>query len=910
MVAVGKLVVMVLTPIYRTTKMIGTKVTRLVCGFTLAPTEAPVPANDQILITDAKDGSVSIALAKTLPIRVEEMAMAGSALCASAYRPVGAVMVVFEGSELRLIGCFFRYRNYMVTARHVANLVQAGVSEVYLVGVEKTPRGTVFLKTSKPYHVDPELFDLDQNEFTCESLDVYARKLGASAWGAVGLQQVSTKKPSAHRLNVNSCGFVNGVMQTGCGTTMKSKGQALELGHTASTQSGFSGSPVFGGGSVVGMHVAGQPDHNVMVRIEAITHFLPRDESRGPDDVEYEEKYKYQGEPEDYYSEHGVRVGVTANGRARFVSEEELARRGYDSTDRVLRADFVSKTGRNWADYSDDDDDDYRIMRRRKENAVGPTRILSEKVCSLEEPKKTAVAPPVVETIIKRCEDVSPVHCGKTPAENQEVVEYFAGKEEEIAKLGYVAGEQTYPVINMQTEKVSGIKHLELFEENVKKCVEPPTPAEIDRTVNLLEHMMEENKFEPKKGYRSPENIMRIIDSNLVNERKSAGSPHQQMGLSTNGDVLRKLGKTGVVELVEREWSAALRLKLFLKAEAAKRKKLTKGMPRCVTGFPLEKMIKNQALFREMLDVSVANWKESPVKYAFSPGNPGHCEHLSALFKGKKVVECDKSNWDYNMFGYFFVILEELVVRLAVQPADMDDEEFAQYIRDVREAIREVAEGAQFVFTNGEVYEVTVAGIMKSGWLLTIFGNSVSQIALDVLVKIRMGLTDAEILDAGNVNVAGGDDTLQAFTDKVHLGVYKQKAAALGFEVDFKVHDRFVGSEFFSNVFRDVGGVIGFEPVRTTKHIEKLKRVKAADLPMALSSAMINYCWVDKHFNFFNTMYKHFRKANPTLYPLSLCKTKQYLRYKCKGFESGDAEEDVRFELLDDVLDRLVADQA
>jgi len=89
-----------------------------------------------------------------------------------------------------------------------------------------------------------------------------------------------------------------------------------------------------------------------------------------------------------------------------------------------------------------------------------------------------------------------------------------------------------------------------------------------------------------------------------------------------------------------------------------------------------------------------------------------------------------------------------------------------------------------------------------------------------------------------------------------------------------------------------------------------LKRVKAADLPMALSSAMINYCWADKHFNFFYQMFKHFRKINPTLYPLTLCKSKIYLRYRCKGLESGDVEENDQFELLDEVLDRLVEDQA
>jgi len=188
---------------------------------------------------------------------------------------------------------------------------------------------------------------------------------------------------------------------------------------------------------------------------------------------------------------------------------------------------------------------------------------------------------------------------------------------------------------------------------------------------------------------------------------------------------------------------------------------------------------------------------------------------------------------------------------------------------------------------------------------LTIFVNSLSQLAFDLLVKIRMGYTDEQILAKDMTIIAGGDDTLQTFPDNFDLDKYVKIAGELGFKLDFKVHDSFEGCEFFSTVFTTTSaGILQYKPVRFTKHIEKLKRVKSDDIAPALASAMINYCWDEPKFNFFHKMYRTLRQSSPAKFPLSLLKNYQYLRYVSKGFES--ASEPVRADALDTVLDELV----
>lgn len=434
-------------------------------------------------------------------------------------------------------------------------------------------------------------------------------------------------------------------------------------------------------------------------------------------------------------------------------------------------------------------------------------------------------------------------------------------------------------------------KHLKLFNERNLAIVKAPTEAEEARAVRVVTEMLAANKYEPDADYRSAAAVLRVIDSTAVRDSKSPGQPYQAQGLPSNAQVLERYTKDGFAEHVLREWdSKDVQLKTFIKAEPTKRSKIEAGMPRIVTGMPLHKMIKNNCVFKNLNTVLVDNWKKSPVKFAFNPTRPGDIGHLASVFLNRMVGDSDKKNWDYNYFMYVFRIVEKVVIGLAERPADMSEEEFEVYLADARACFAEVAEEARYRTSNGETFKSVFMGIMKSGWLMTIAANSIGQLIIHVLVMIRMGYTDQQIMSDEFAIVVGGDDVIQTFPDGFDTTRYTDEMKILGFDVtEFNIHKSFNGCEFFSNQFKfDVnGGVWTFQPTRFTKHVAHLARTKVEDLANALSCHMINHVWDSQKFKFFDTMFRHFRKDHPELFPLNLLKRRQQLIYKVLGLESA-----------------------
>jgi hypothetical protein len=328
-------------------------------------------------------------------------------------------------------------------------------------------------------------------------------------------------------------------------------------------------------------------------------------------------------------------------------------------------------------------------------------------------------------------------------------------------------------------------------------------------------------------------------------------------------------------------------LKCFIKAEPTKVDKLERDMPRIVTGMPLHKTIKNNCVFAPFAEALVGGWKKSPVKYAFNPQRPGDIAHLASQFAGRRVVESDKSNWDYNYFEYLFQLVEAVVVDLAAQPEDMSDSDFDAYKEDIISCFKEVVDNATYRCTNGECFRPERSGCMKSGWLLTIAANSIGQLMIHVLALMRMGLTDEQIMSPDYAIVVGGDDVLQTFPPEFSTDAYRAELQSLGFNVtDFKVRDGFEGCEFFSNEFKHQDGVWQFFPTRFTKHVAHLRVTKISDLASSLSSHMLNHVWNTKKFNFFYTMFQAFRKKYPDEFPLVFLKSRTSLTYKVIGYES------------------------
>jgi len=647
---------------------------------------------------------------------------------------------------------------------------------------------------------------------------------------------------------------------------------------------------------MVGLHYAAQGDHNEAVRIEAILHGMEYSEELSSDLVfsEREGVVWLGGKEGKIESDDGDHVFVGRDGRVVYLNEDYYTSRLHDyNGDRDQYNDYD-------VDYDDDvptgadltsdpyGDDPYFDDRGRVTTINKQMQKLKKKKPQLN----MELAPPNVivrmgldPNIFKQIESKTPVFSGSYPPIQQVSIDMIEAFGDKISKEGFVPGTYGEPVVTKTAEELSLVKHLALFEDRKNTVLIPPSESEIDRVVFLCEKMLENNKYSPSLDYKKRSGIRSIIESTLVKGCKSAGFPYGADGLPTNSDVIRELGLDGLIDVVLSEWDNPFDLKAFLKTEPHKVSKIEAGLLRIITALPLHKMVKHQALFHNLTAAGVTNWRNSPLVF-FSPQVPGDVENLWKRMK-KRVFETDKSNWDFNMFDYIFEIVKLVIDNLIIKPLDMSDDDFDQYRVDVSNAIDEVFQNSVYRCSNGHRYQLDGGGIMKSGWVLTYFVNSISQLILHLLVSIRMGYTDVQILSEDMGIVVGGDDVLQSIPDDFDVDRCLFEYSQLGIKItQHKVHQDMNGAEFFSTEFwKHDDGIVRYKPVRFTKHIYNLRTTKPEFLCAALGSHMMNYCWDMSKFKIFESMFLWLEKYHPELVDKSLFKSHTYWRYKCKGCE-------------------------
>jgi len=807
---------------------------------------------------------------------VEEMAMPGSELFVSSRREIGVIMGASSATELKVIGLFCRIDDQLVTALHVANCIINGVVDIYLVNLREKGKG-FSINLASALNVKRELFAIESNEYKYD-LDVFAATLPLKTWASLGIGKSSVKKNSIYGQVISAVGFCGGeTLMTSTGKTLENSGPVV-LHHTASTQGGFSGGPIYSGNNVVGIHVSGTSDYNIAVRIEAVLFGLRKEKPEISSDYEIEEfegGYRYKGslvEVHDFDQDHII---ISRTGKVCYIDDE----------------DWDVKQESKYQRFEREEDEP------RRQEPVGPGVKIVPRKFTVQNPVKSNNSEPMrwgdyennsVNSAVKHyhiLEPQAPVHCNIAPKVQPEIKKVLDAQAEKLVTLGYKKGEYQYPDINPNSELKSIKKHLELYGRRNESIQTMPTEVEIQKVVAIVVQLLPNNKFECRSDYKSNDNLARIIESNLVNEKKSPGQPWQSEGYATNGQVIEKLGVGGLIECVRNFWNEKFQLKLFIKGEPHKKKKIDEEMLRPIAGFPLTKMIKHQAIFREMLDTAVQQWKHSPIKYGYSPHVPGDLEHLIKQFEGAdSIYESDKTNWDFNMFDYLFVICKKIIVQLALRPTDMEDADWNEYIKDIEDSIDEVRD-CEYRCTNGTMIKSGYKGIMKSGWLLTIFVNSLAQLVSDMLFKVRMGIDTKELLSASHVMVCGGDDIVQSFPVGFDVEKYVTVAKQFGFVIELKKHKTMKEVEFFGNVISHNQLFWTFVPVRFTKHIENLSTTKLDDLAMALSSHMTNYVWDTKRFRLFDELFCMLRKEYPDKFPVHLRKSQMALQYKNKGLE-------------------------
>jgi len=801
-------------------------------------------------------------------VSVDEMALPGSSYYPCVKFPTGCLLLSSENTELAKYASFFRISDFLITAKHVAYGCSSSLFDVYATGVIENLKKNCTVNMKGCYRLDSRLFADDNNSYS-GTLDVFAVKMPKSFWSKMSMRS-AVIGPSYFNQNIQAVGFHNGVVMASIGRVLNTS-TYNELQHTASTERGYSGSPLYAGGKTIAMHVRTDGTDNVAIRIEHIIHYLPKEMHENVSNTSSvatvygykQDKHKFKGRDVEFFDEEddtytlmdkrgGVYMDFDDDDMDReFPSFSKNKYREERSTQDQLLHTMDKKTKR-WADYDD-------------ENCPLPAKAYS--TVSQEKPS----------------------HVAAVKKENEKVKAFLAENIATLDSFGYKPEMYVSPLISVKTTDVSLKKHLELFHERNSEIKTEPTLSEKERCAQIVLKQLVNSRFTPKVGYKSPENIDEIISSSIVQAKKSPGFPFLDENLNDNAAVLNKYGNAGLRNLVLSGWNEPFVGKAFIKNEPTKPKKIEKGMPRIIVGNPVTKMVKHAAISKELAHTVVDVWKSSPVKYTFAPNKPGHCEHMNRFFKNREVFESDKSTWDYNCFQYVFDICERVVIGLAVKDIDMSDEEFDEWKLDVSGMFKEMTQDFVYRSATGECIKATHNGIMKSGWFLTILINSVAQLVVNNLVLMRLNLEDETILSKDYSLIVGGDDVLQTFPKGFDTEEYRREAAILGFKLDeFKKHDSLDGAEFFSQKFKVVSNaMVEYHPCNFAKCVANMVNTKQEDLAMALSSHMINYCFNAEKFAFFQKMFMTFRKENAALFPLNLYRDRADTIYMVKGFETN-----------------------
>jgi V8-like Glu-specific endopeptidase len=864
----------------------------------------------------------------------DEMAMPGSEYFPCRAQQVGAILVATETSDLRLFGTFWRLEDVLLTARHCSNTLYQTTAKIYLARIRTTKKGNYEIDRSKVVSVPVEFFSPDENLISSYNVDAFAKELDQPFWAKLGLGTVSTKVRSAYGLNVHSVGFTpDGLLVSASGRTLKDSGFEM-LHHTASTQQGFSGSILVCGNSVVGMHVCAADGHNVAIRVEYLEYLLAAASSEEAASKN-RKRYTYADAAyKDHFREHKYKGGVASimtmrdgnysiilqNGEATYgwsMGEliECFGSTGNHRKDEDIFLDMMLDEGYHAARHRLQDkgsplqdiqfDDDYdRYQRdpsyRNSRNFVDDNTNWENVPIAPKVGKrnrrhaKTSVKEAVSETLPKskpkdgydwlytERSDGKPIHGPSPPKLQPEAVQVIELFRDKIKELGFAEGTMMYPTMTPAEEKISLRKHLQLFGDRVKSIKVTPSEVQVRRIVSLVTDMLAPAAYVPDSDYNQVSGAMNVINSTIINCKKSSGYPYVLEGLPTNGKVLEHYGVQGFAQHCVNSWLRPIVLKFFEKGEPTKKSKIDEGMPRGIAGLPVDALVNHACIFKNFFTNLIHNWKELPVKYAFNPASTGHIEHLKSVLPGK-VWESDKEKWDFNFHEWIVDITCQVVQNLAVRNPEWSEDQFATFKMDVRKAFDQVFNLSKYRTSDGTLFEMKVNGIMKSGWFGTIGGNTIAQIVHNVAVLVVMELPDERIMDLATV--AGGDDVLQDLGG-VDIEKYKQVSADMGVRVELVEREALESSEYFSSDIRvDKEGKFTYFPKRFTKHIEHLKTVKLEDLANALCSHMENYRHDREKFMLFENIYHKLRETHPLYFPISNLKNRDLLVGKQYGYE-------------------------
>lgn len=239
--------------------------------------------------------------------------------------------------------------------------------------------------------------------------------------------------------------------------------------------------------------------------------------------------------------------------------------------------------------------------------------------------------------------------------------------------------------------------------------------------------------------------------------------------------------------------------KVFIKMEAHTKKKAQAGRWRLIMASSLPVQVAWHMAIGHLENSLLENSARHPSAYGQIYSGGGWRQFLHRV-RVKRLNWCiDKSAWDWNSPGWVYQVCRELRKRLTINSNDEWEKVLDRLYEDAYEK-------SKVVLVNGDVYQQTTSGLMKSGLVPTISDNSFAQVALHRAAELFLKL------DFTNIE-ATGDDTIQE--EQKDPAAYLDVLQRLGCvvkEAETGIH--FMGFSITSS---------GIEPMYVGKHVANLK---------------------------------------------------------------------------------------
>lgn len=407
-----------------------------------------------------------------------------------------------------------------------------------------------------------------------------------------------------------------------------------------------------------------------------------------------------------------------------------------------------------------------------------------------------------------------------------------------------------------------------------------------------------------------PERALRGLFELLCHEidpDSSPGFPYIWEGVTSNAQVCEKPSlkeqayqrfRELMMLIFEGKKLPLCTVRLFVKPEPHKIEKIEEDRLRLIWSLPLEYQLVHRHFFGPSLAAELANYRTIPTKVGMSWSRGGaHDIYMTLYDAGRdEIADVDKRGWDLSCPHWLIRLDAASRWRLCLNPNKL--------WKHAIEQCYDTLLLSRVIFSDGTILEQTIPGIVRSGSMITISGNSRMQVILKVLFCIEhVGYFDWR----KHMIIAIGDDSLERLYDILPQD-YVDWLRRYGFSCKEISMGPLAGRTFCSHGFKKFGNRYVPVALNWEKHLYLLcykEKAKLANFADQLYSLCYEHCFDDEKFG-------QLRLAQIGLGVIDQCKSQESLQAFFTGFESALSEHSLlhqkllRAELRDVPAPRLV----